>query len=278
MKSGLVRNLEQIQEAEDHPHGSRLGTLVLVSLGGACLAFALVSRFKPMVAAAPAQQPDPLGELVARSQAAAVPSANGPQPMTLAGRDVTFPTLLSDDARTTTALAAMRPPPTGKDPAAAPGAGSPASAPSAFAPESGPPPASDRLTVMPLPARNVVSPSPLVSRPRDALTQIAKGALHTGTTSVEEGHPGGYQLQASSFRDESEAAAFATALRQRGHHAYVDPAQIEGRGTWYRVRVGPFRSQREAAQYRAEFERKEHLAPFLVEPPKVRALEKPSTR
>ena len=82
-----------------------------------------------------------------------------------------------------------------------------------------------------------------------------------------EGHTGGYQLQASSFRSETEASAFATALRQRGHKAYVEAAQVTGRGTWFRVRVGPFKTQHEAGAYRAEFEKREHLAPFMVEPP-----------
>jgi hypothetical protein len=36
------------------------------------------------------------------------------------------------------------------------------------------------------------------------------------------------------------------------------------------VRVGPFRSKVEATSYRNEFEKREHLVPFLVEPPKDR--------
>jgi cell division septation protein DedD len=124
------------------------------------------------------------------------------------------------------------------------------------------------LPVIPLPAQHVVSPSPLVSRPRDALTQIAKDASTLTSPQADEGRAGGYQLQASSFRTEPEAAAFSTALRQRGYRAYVEAAQLPGRGTWYRVRIGPFGTQREAAANRAEFERKEHLVPFVVEPPK----------
>jgi cell division septation protein DedD len=103
------------------------------------------------------------------------------------------------------------------------------------------------------------------------LTQMAREASSVTTPPVEEGRAGGYQLQASSFKSETEANAFATALRQRGHRAYVEPAQLLGRGVWYRVRVGPFKTQKEAAVYRAEFERKEHLVPFIVEPPKDKA-------
>jgi cell division septation protein DedD len=131
-----------------------------------------------------------------------------------------------------------------------------------------PPPATDRLSVVPLPAKNIVGSSPVVNRPRDVLTQLAKEASSVTTPPVEEGRAGGYQLQTSSFRSEEEAGLFATALRRRGHRAYVEQAQVMGRGSWYRVRVGPFRTKAEAASYRSDFEKREHLVPFLIEPPK----------
>ena len=246
-RPGLLRNLEQIQEAEGRPKGPRAGTLLLASLGAACVIFAVVSqsRRKAPVAGRP---PDPLGELVAQAKGKTGEGSD------LAGKDVTFPGMLSDGDRPTTALAAMR---VGATPAAA----NPAE----------PPPPTDKLPVVPLPAKNIVASSPVVSRPRDALTQMAREASSVTTPPVEEGRSGGYQLQASSFRSDVEAAAFATALRQRGHKAYVEPTQLLGRGTWYRVRIGPFKTQREAAAYRADFEKKEHLVPFIVEPPKEKA-------
>ena len=97
---------------------------------------------------------------------------------------------------------------------------------------------------------------------------MAKEASSPVAEPVAEGHAGGYALQASSFRTEPEAEAFAVALRRRGHRAYVEQAVLPNHGTWYRVRVGPFHTQREATVYRAEFERKERIVPFLVEPPK----------
>jgi cell division septation protein DedD len=253
MKSGLLRNLEQIQETETTSRGPRVGTLLLASLGAACVIFAIVSQSRQK-AKAVGRTPDPLGELVAQSKAAK-PSDSAD----LGGKDVTFPSMLSDEARTTTALAAVR-----LTPAASANA-------VAAADVASPPPPTDRLPVVPLPARNIVATSPVVSRPRDTLTQMAREASSVTTPPVEEGRAGGYQLQASSFKSETEATSFATALRQRGHRAYVEPAQLLGRGVWYRVRVGPFKTQKEAAAYRAEFERKEHLVPFIVEPPKEKA-------
>jgi DedD protein len=262
---GLLRNLEQIREADRKPKGSRAGTLLLASLGAACVIFAIVAQAKRRTPVA--SRPDPLGELLAQAKA-----ASPAQSADLAGKDVTFPSLLSDDLRPTTALAAVRstgpaastvaPHRSGALPPNAPLAGDTGPAPGT------PPPATDRLPVVPLPAKNIVASSPVVSRPRDALTQMAREASSITTPPVDEGRAGGYQLQASSFRTEPEASAFATALRQRGHRAYVQSAQLAGRGTWYRVRVGPFKTQRDAVGYRAEFEKREHLVPFVVEPPK----------
>jgi septal ring-binding cell division protein DamX len=245
-----LRNVEQIQEAEGRPKGTRAGTLLLAAIGTACIAFVVVTHARHK--AAPTTRTfDPLSELVAQSKSSAGHGAE------LGGGDVTFPSLLSDVGRTTTALAAVR--------------ASPPSSKIADTSAGAPPPPTDRLAVVPLPAKNIAGSSPVVNRPRDALTQLAKEASSVTTPPVEEGRPGGYQLQTSSFRSEEEARLFATALRRRGHRAYVEPAQVAGRGSWYRVRVGPFRSKAEATSYRTEFERREHLVPFLVEPPKDKA-------
>jgi cell division septation protein DedD len=264
MKSGLLRNVEQIQEAEAKPVGTRAGTLLLVALGTACIVFVGVTQTRRK--AAPAARPiDPLSELVAQAKTGHAQ----PHP-DLAGNDVTFPSLLSDEGRTTTALAAVRVVPGAKNDGKNAENGTEGSG-AATGDRATPPPPTDRLAVVPLPAKNIVGSSPVVSRPRDTLTQLAKEASSVTTPPVEEGRAGGYQLQTSSFRDEQEAGLFATALRRRGHRAYVETATIAGRGNWYRVRVGPFRSKAEAAAYRAEFEKKEHLVPFLIEPAKDKA-------
>ena len=173
----------------------------------------------------------------------------------LAPRDVTFPQLLSDDDRPSTALAAVR---AGNAPAPLP------------APPTKPPPATDRLPVVPLPAQAVLEASPIVTHPRDALTKAASDAAQINGASSSEaspaGHDGGYQLQVSSFRTQGEAQAFADQLRARGHKAYVVEAHVPDRGTWFRVRVGPFGSQHAAATYRASFEEREHVVPFIVPP------------
>jgi cell division septation protein DedD len=115
----------------------------------------------------------------------------------------------------------------------------------------------------------VLEATPVVTRPRDALTKAATDAAQLDSPPAAEapaGHEGGYQLQVSSFRTEGEAQAFADQLRARGHKAYVLQAHVQGRGTWYRVRIGPFATQHAASQYRAGFEAREHVVPFVVQP------------
>jgi cell division septation protein DedD len=128
------------------------------------------------------------------------------------------------------------------------------------------------LPVVPLPAANVLEASPVVTRPRDSLTRVASDNAAIKASSegpqAPQGKEGGYQLQVSSFRTREEAESFATQLRARSHKAYVTEAHVAGRGTWFRVRIGPFTSQHAAAQYRAGFEGREHVVPFIVPPQK----------
>ncbi len=257
MDPGSVRHLEHIQEHENEPRTPRAMSVALVVLGGACVAFAALAlgghRSAPAAAAL-----DPLGDLVA--QHARSGAATASRPTDLSPHDVTFPGLLSDDKSPTTALAAVRP---------LPSSSAPANAASAEAPPPSPPPPTDRLSVIPLPAQSVLEATPVVTRPRDAMTKAASdsGQIVTAAApSAGPGHDGGYQLQVSSFRAQGEANDFADQLRARGHKAYVQEARVTGRGTWYRVRVGPFATQHAAAAYRAAFEAKEHVVPFIVLP------------
>jgi DedD protein len=249
-----IRNLEQLQE-DDGRRMPRSVTVTLMVLGGGCVLFAGLA-LGGRTSQPPAKKADPLGDLVAH-HAAEAPSAMKAA-MDLSPSEVTFPHMLSDDERPTTALAAVHP------------ASSGASALAALVPAQ-PPPPTDRLPVVPLPAQTVLEATPIVTRPRDALTKVATDAAQITTPpdsndAAEAGHDGGYQLQVSSFHTQAEANAFADQLRARGHHAYVLEARVPGRGTWYRVRVGPFPTQHAATQYRASFEAKEHVVPFIVPP------------
>jgi DedD protein len=122
--------------------------------------------------------------------------------------------------------------------------------------------------VVPLPARPNLAGAATFSKPKDKLTALADGAIDPGgygnAKLAPSGTDGGWQLQVSSFRTQGEADAFVSQLRARGHKAHVQRAEIPGRGTWYRVKIGPFTTQLEAAKYRAAFEAKEKMPGFVV--------------
>src|SRR5262249_22376005 len=153
---GNVRNLDQIQEEDPGPRSSKLGALVLASLGGACIVFSAIALLrappKPKIASA-----DPLGDLVARAHPA---GANGDA--LDAPHDVTFPQILSDAKRPTTALESARD-------------GQPAAFPFHL-PRGAPPPpplAPARLPVVPLPAQDVLQTQPPEVAPGDTLSAMA---------------------------------------------------------------------------------------------------------
>jgi DedD protein len=282
MEQGSVRNLEQIQESDGErtPRGI---TILLVALGGACIVFAGLA-IGGRRSAPTAQKVDPLGELVSAQAKIGGGAPNAaPKATDLSTRDVTFPGILSDESSPTTALAAVK---GGSGKTSAKGganANAEAATPNVAVPPPADPtaaislnvrsadPSNDRLQVVPLPAQNMLGASPVVTRPRDSLTRAASEAVESasaGTTPAPAGREGGYQLQVSSFRTQAEADTFSGQLRARGHKAYVVEAKVPGRGTWFRVRVGPFTSQHAAASYRAGFEGREHVVPFIVPPSK----------
>ncbi len=261
METVNVRNLEQIQELDSRAAGGRLATLVLAAIGGTALVIAGVTMARrsgpPAVSSG-----DPLAALVAE---AAEQKRERVSPDHLDGRDVTFPGLLSDGQRPTTALAAVKDA-EGRLLEAPPAAGSVAGT---------PPPAADALPVVPLPVGSLLEASPVTTDPKDALTALS-ARVTSGAADAElapAGNGEGFQIQVASFKDQSDADRFVEELRRRGHAAFRQAAYVPGRGLWHRVRIGPFKSKYEANQYRAKFERTERMSPFVVDPDQVKRAE-----
>jgi cell division septation protein DedD len=67
--------------------------------------------------------------------------------------------------------------------------------------------------------------------------------------------PGKFTLQLSSFQDKSEAEAFLSSMKSAGYQAYLTEAEVSGKGTFYRVRLGSFRSLDAATDAKAEYEK-----------------------
>jgi cell division septation protein DedD len=55
-----------------------------------------------------------------------------------------------------------------------------------------------------------------------------------------------FVVQVAAFRSSSISENEAGKYRNKGFSAFVEAAEIPGRGTWYRVRVGNFNTKEEA--------------------------------
>jgi cell division septation protein DedD len=197
-----------------------------------------------------------LAELVAKAR-------KDVSPVDRVSRDnVTFSQILSDKETRTTAIVAVKDTSGQLAPPAEP----------ALLP---PPPAADKLPIVPLPAGNLLEGARLRAEPPDELTELAadRAQLPSDGERAQPGTEGQYQIQIASFRSGDEAAQYVTELRLRGHRAYSQPASVPNRGVWHRVRVGPFKTKADALRYKAEFERKEAMATFLVDPEKLQRRE-----
>jgi DedD protein len=93
---------------------------------------------------------------------------------------------------------------------------------------------------------------------------IAAALPRPSGRAAARGSDGEFTLQVISYDSSAAAEAFASALRARGHEAFVTTGEIEGRGRVYRVRVGPFKTMGEAAEYRRAFEERERMNTIVV--------------
>ena len=253
-----VRDLEQIQEVDADGRPARLATLLLASVGGTAL---VVAGVLAMQKSAPPieSKADPLAALVAKAK-----RAEATPPEVVRPSEVSFPKVLSDSPRPTTALAAVR---DERGRLVAPETD----------PEPGPavaPPPADKLPVVPLPAGTLLDETKVTEKPADPLVSLATQVSKVdGPPTVMPGAEGGYQLQVASFKNQGDADRFVEDLLKRGHRAYRQPAYVADRGLWHRVRIGPFKTKLAAAKYKAEFDKKERMSAFLVDPDKVKRQE-----
>lgn len=75
---------------------------------------------------------------------------------------------------------------------------------------------------------------------------------------------GAFTLQLSAFQSRQDADRFAARLRDRGYAPYILSAEVPGKGTWYRVRMGSFPSKEAAGRYLTDFKRETQLDAYVA--------------
>ncbi len=127
----------------------------------------------------------------------------------------------------------------------------------ARAPE--PPP---KVAAVPAPAPVVAPPKPPdppKASDKDIAKQIDKhadaDAEKPAKKKAHDADGASFTLQISSFQDKSEAEALLSSIRSNGYQAYLTTAEVDGKGTFYRVRVGKYGSMDAANDAKSEFEK-----------------------
>lgn len=104
------------------------------------------------------------------------------------------------------------------------------------------------------------SPSPDQKEASSAQTPPAASSSH----GVRAGSPR-YSLQVISVQGREKAETIVRELTGKGYPSpRIIPAEVPGRGTWYRVRVGPFETKEEAEGWARQIRDRERMQPQIV--------------
>jgi len=74
----------------------------------------------------------------------------------------------------------------------------------------------------------------------------------------------GWTLQLHASQDKADADRFAATMREKGYAPYLVDADVPGRGTWHRVRLGSFPNKDAASKYLADFKRETGVDAFVA--------------
>jgi cell division septation protein DedD len=73
-----------------------------------------------------------------------------------------------------------------------------------------------------------------------------------------------YTLQLASYPEKEAADGDVKKMKQRGYAAFIVAADVPGKGTWYRVRLGSFSNKNAAEKLQKQINAKEGLSPIIV--------------
>lgn len=112
-------------------------------------------------------------------------------------------------------------------------------------------------------AREESRPKASVAAHKEAVPPGRKPAVDKGKAK-QDSATSQYTLQLSSFQDRLEAEQFMERLRSGGLTPRMVPAQIPGRGLWYRVRIGDYGSWDQALAAKEDFERSHKVIAYVA--------------
>ena len=75
---------------------------------------------------------------------------------------------------------------------------------------------------------------------------------------------GAFTLQLGASPNREDAERQASRLREKGYAPYIVTAEVPGKGTWYRVRMGSFPTKDAASRYLQDFKRETQAEAFVA--------------
>jgi cell division septation protein DedD len=108
-------------------------------------------------------------------------------------------------------------------------------------------------------ATSVASPTPTPSPTATKSAVTPDGAKASAADAVRGG---AYTIQVGAAQERSDAERLATRLRT--YRPRVEPAEVDGKGRWYRVRVGSFASRDEAERTRKDVARATGVSGYVT--------------
>jgi DedD protein len=109
-------------------------------------------------------------------------------------------------------------------------------------------------------AKRASTAAPVV--PTSATPSAAKSSIPKPPQATAPNGAWTLQLGASLNREDAERQA--SRLREKGYAPYIMTAEVPGKGTWYRVRMGSFPSKDAATRYLQDFKRETQAEAFVA--------------
>ena len=99
----------------------------------------------------------------------------------------------------------------------------------------------------------------------EKVARKAKEQAAKDQAAKEGSEKGRFTLQLSSFQDRAEATAFLARMKDAGYSAAVmSEAEVAGKGTYFRIRVGQFASYDVAVEAKAKFESEQRIIAYVT--------------
>ena len=92
---------------------------------------------------------------------------------------------------------------------------------------------------------------------------MTAGEATTGTVPAPAVPGDGYAVQVAAVNVRTDADAIAKRLASKGYSAYVE-VPPNGTGTVFRVRIGTFKTRREADVVAARLQKEEQIKPWVT--------------